>query len=266
LLRFRGQGSVDEMRDGKLDWYLTTIVTTQLRPTASPLVRDALQKIGKSAPLNLAQALELLALRRYLRIQNRQHGDLASLWSWTAAQMNQNINTSPSEDGIMTSGWQLMREAARVQRAFASSNPGYTLNITPPRDLERQVRLWNDNLGVRAAASQILRGAVSEVSKPKYELPALLAIVAAFGRWLQEYEVANEPGNAAPGTSDHGRVRAVDFTVMRGRMVVAGITRATIATEWTAPGWARKLAEAAANTSLAGPLQHPYEPWHWALP
>jgi hypothetical protein len=170
------------MRDGKLDWYLTTIVTTQLRPTASPLVRDALQKIGKSAPLNLAQALELLALRRYLRIQNRQHGDLASLWSWTAAQMNQNINTSPSEDGIMTSGWQLMREAARVQRAFASSNPGYTLNITPPRDLERQVRLWNDNLGVRAAASQILRGAVSEVSKPKYELPALLAIVAAFGK------------------------------------------------------------------------------------
>jgi hypothetical protein len=77
---------------------------------------------------------------------------------------------------------------------------------------------------------------------------------------------ASEDRVAAPRTSDHGRVRAVDFTVMRGRMVVAGITRATVATEWTAPGWARKLAEAAANANLVGPLAHPYEPWHWALP
>jgi hypothetical protein len=91
-------------------------------------------------------------------------------------------------------------------------------------------------------------------------------VVEALTRWLQESQVNNEPGNAAPGTSDHGQLRAVDFVVIREGRVVAGVRRSTIPTEWTASGWATRLADAAAHTILVGPLSHPYEPWHWALP
>jgi hypothetical protein len=49
-----------------------------------------------------------------------------------------------------------MNEAARVQRTFASANPGYTLAISPPRDLERQVVLWNRSLSIRVTASSYL--------------------------------------------------------------------------------------------------------------
>lgn len=84
--------------------------------------------------------------------------------------------------------------------------------------------------------------------------------------WLQAARVSPEPGNAAPGTSAHGQMRAVDFVVMQGGRVVAGTTQATIPTAWTASGWARSLADATAGTQLVGPLAHPYEPWHWSLP
>jgi hypothetical protein len=57
------------MRDAKLEWYLTTLVGTQLRPTAAPLVLDALERIDRAGPMSVAQPLQLLALRRYLRIK-----------------------------------------------------------------------------------------------------------------------------------------------------------------------------------------------------
>jgi hypothetical protein len=156
--------------------------------------------------------------------------------------------------------------ASRVQRDFAAANPGHKLGVSPPRDLERQVALWNGNLAVRATARELFGRAVEEAGKPKFDLPAPLSAVEALTRWLQESRVTNEPGNAAPGTSDHGQLRAVDFVVMRGGVVVAGVRRSTIPADWTASGWAKRLAEATANTILVGPLRHPYEPWHWALP
>jgi hypothetical protein len=109
------------MQNAKLGWYLTTIVKTRLRPTASPLVSDALDRIARAAPMSHAQPLQLLALRRYLRIQNRDNRDLASLWSWTAEQVNESANMLRSEDGALGIARQLLNEAARVQRAFASA-------------------------------------------------------------------------------------------------------------------------------------------------
>jgi hypothetical protein len=265
LYCFRRYDSVCAMRDAKIESYLTTIAKTQLQPAASPLVSDALQRIGRAAPMAYAQPLQLLALRKYLRVQNRKHKDLASIWSWTAEHMSQSINTAPSEDGIMSLGFELMNKASQVKRAFALANPGYTLAVSPPRDLERQVTLWNGNLGVRAAANHLFSRAVELLSKPDYDLPARLTAVIFFTKWLEDFAVSPEPGNAAPGTSDHGTLRAVDFIVMRGRTVVAGVTRATIPSQWTASGWAGKLAEATAGTGLVGPLANPYEPWHWAL-
>jgi hypothetical protein len=107
--------------------------------------------------------------------------------------------------------------------------------------------------------------AVKELSQSLYDLPAQLSRVVDFSLWLTKAGVNPEPGNAAPGTSDHGQVKAVDFVVMQGGRVVAGTSRSTIETDWTASGWAAKLATATARTLLVGPLKHPYEPWHWAI-
>lgn len=252
------------MQDEKLGWYLATIVKTQVRPSAAPLVSDALERIGTTAPLLHQQALQLLALRRYLRLQNRENRDLASIWSWTLEQVNTSLNAS-NPDGTAGLARRLMNEAGRVQRAFAAANPGHTLGISPPRDLERQVTLWNASLDARLAAGRLFEQAVREVSQATYDLPAQLSTVVNLARWLERALVRPEPGNAAPGTSEHGQMRAVDFIVMQGRRVVATTRRATIATEWTASGWAARLAAATAGTPLVGPLANPYEPWHWSL-
>lgn len=246
------------MQDAKLGWYITTLVNTQFRPATSPLVNDALERIGRTALISHAQALQLLALRRYLRIQNRDQGDLAAIWPWTPEQVNANLNT-PS------AARRLMDEASRVQQAFAAANPGHTLGLSPPRDLDRQVTLWNGSLDARTAALDLLKRTLNEMAKPLYDLPAPLTTIAAFARWLEQRGVNPEPGNAAPGTSDHGQLRAVDFVVMRAGRVIAGTQRATIASQWTAAGWTARLAAATAGTQLVGPLANPYEPWHWTL-
>lgn len=163
-------------------------------------------------------------------------------------------------------GRRLVNEAARVQQAFARANPGHTLAISPPRDLERQVTLWTGNLSIRTVADRLLREAIQLVSQPEYVLPPTARALDRFIDGLQAARVSPEPGNAAPGTSAHGQMRAVDFVVMQGGRVVAGTQQATIPTAWTASGWARRLADATAGTQLVGPLAHPYEPWHWSLP
>lgn len=112
------------MRDSRLASYLTTIVGTQFRLRSTPLVRDVLLRIEKAAPTSLAQPLQLLALRKYLRIQNQRHRDLAAIWALSADDMNRNIRTAPSEDGAATLGWQLMREAARGSAGVCSRQPG----------------------------------------------------------------------------------------------------------------------------------------------
>jgi hypothetical protein len=125
--------------------------------------------------------------------------------------------------------------------------------------------LWNRSLDGRLAALELFDQALKELSKTVYDLPAELSRIADFARWLEGFLLTAEPGNAAPGTSDHGQMRAVDFIVMQGRRVVATTERASIATQWTAPGWTARLAAATAGTQLVGPLAHPYEPWHWSL-
>ena len=47
--------------------------------------------------------------------------------------------------------------------------------------------------------------------------------------------------------------------------IVADTKSATIQVIWKLGGWEAKLVAAAAGTKLIGPLQHPYEPWHWRL-
>jgi hypothetical protein len=245
------------MHDPKIEWYLTTIAGWSIRPSARADVAEALRQIGQAALMKYAQALRLLALRRYLRLQEIYQVDLHSIWPWTAEQARENLTAGPAR--------LLMAEAGRVQATFARNNPGYALGLSPPRSLERQVELWKDSADARSAGTMLVKDVTIELAKPTYDLPAQMTTVEAFAVWLRKREVRPEPGNAAPGTSDHGQLRAIDFVVMRAGSVIAGTQRSTIAGQWTAPGWSQKLADAMAGTQFRGPLRNPYEPWHWSI-
>jgi hypothetical protein len=61
------------------------------------------------------------------------------------------------------------------------------------------------------------------------------------------------------------KMRAVDFVVKRGGLIVAGTDTPRIASDWERTGFDRKLKQATAGTQLIGPLKYPREPWHYRL-
>ena len=244
------------MRNPSVDAYLTATVNQVIAATARADVADALNQIGQRAHFSEAQGLQVLALRRYLRLQMR-HVDIHQRWAWTPEQARARATTGKAK--------LLMEEAAKAQVAFAKSNPGYSLAISPLRSLERQIELWVGNLTAKAAAKALLGLVVAELGEAFFAAPPTRAKVDQFARWLPNRGVNPEPSSAAPGTSDHGQLRAVDFVVVRGGQVIAGTRTASIGTDWTTSGWGKKLADAAASTQLIGPLEHPFEPWHWRI-
>jgi hypothetical protein len=157
----------------------------------------------------------------------------------------------------------LMARARAAQVAFTRDNPGYSLTLSPVRSLARQVFLWNDDSGVRAAAATLKSQMLRELEKPGYESPPMGTHIEAFASQLQRATIIPEPGNAAPGLSSHGQMRAVDFVVMQGSRIIATTTVASSETVWRAQGWAEKLARVAREAYLTGPLRVPDEPWHW---
>jgi hypothetical protein len=245
------------VRDPNVEAYIRMIASWGIRIPAQPNVADALGRIERAAPILHQQSLRLLALRRYLRMQDVKHVDLHTIWTWGDDRVKESIHHGTGRD--------LMNEARRVQDSFARNNPGYTLGVSPPRSLDRQVQLWVTSSSARTAGDRLLQQTMQYLAQPEFELPPPVSKVQAAAAWIRDRHVHPEPGNAAPGTSDHGQVKAVDFVVMQGSRLVAGTSRPTIAARWTAPGWAKRLVEATAGTRLRGPLRHPYEPWHWSL-
>jgi hypothetical protein len=207
-------------------------------------------------PTQNAQALQALALRRYLRMGGDK---VQTQWAWTAAQAHHF-----SHQGAFK---RLVHEATKVKARFATANPGFSLATSPLRSLERQIRLWNGNSSVQRAADG-LQSRLLDLLDDKETFPDAPSghSVAYFANILRTWQVIPEPTSAAPGTSDHGQMRAVDFVVIAasGR-IVADTKSSTIAPVWKIGGWERKLIAAAAGTSLVGPLKMPYEPWHWRL-
>jgi hypothetical protein len=239
----------------KLDAYIAA--GARSIPTVSAEVREALDLIGKRMkPAEDGQALQLLALRRYLRLGPKR---VQAQWSWSADQAAVLVRQGAAKV--------LVDEAAKVQSTFARANPGYVLALSPLRSLERQVRLWNGNSSVQRAATDLRARFLEDVNDPDdYPNPPTGESIAVFNYTLRVSIVKPEPTSAAPGTSDHGQMRAVDFVVMRSSgALVAGTKSSSIASVWKQGGWEAKLMAATAGTQLVGPLQHPYEPWHWRL-
>jgi hypothetical protein len=129
--------------------------------------------------------------------------------------------------------------------------------------LSKQVELWNKSTGVQTAAGQLKEAMLLELNKSEYASPPDENDIKDFARKLRLADIKPEPGNAAPGLSAHGQMRAVDFVVMRGATPVATTDTATSDTIWRKQGWATKLADETANADFTGPLLVPDEPWHW---
>jgi hypothetical protein len=104
---------------------------------------------------------------------------------------------------------------------------------------------------------------VRELAKPEYASPPASRHLGAFSDVLEASMINPEPGNAAPGLSSHGQMRAVDFVVRQGSRDVETTTVATSQTVWRDLGWADRLADEARSAGLSGPLRIPDEPWHW---
>lgn len=241
--------------DPRLDLYIAA--AADAFPIASKEVKEALALIrARIKSTQNAQALQLLALRRYLRLGG---STVHAHWAWTAEEARRFANQGAFK--------LLVDEAAKVKAKFAAANPGYTLGTSPLRSLERQVRLWNGNSTVQRAADGLQVDTLAMLEKVSVFPAAPTArSVSYFTSLLRAAPVKPEPTSAVPGTSDHGQMRAIDFVVVRpGGQIVADTKSATIQSVWKSGGWEAKLIAAASGTKLIGPLPHPYEPWHWRL-
>lgn len=187
----------------------------------------------------------LLALRGYLRA-----GDTDPRWSWSEAQIKA-YDGSPEQQ-------QAHAEVARVQARFAADNPGYALHVNlQVRSLDEQLRKWNGNASVGAAAQALQRAAAGACTP---------ATASSFAGWLRAWRPPAPVNLAVPGLSPHGQGRAYDFQVMQGDTLVAGTDSSRRQSDWVEGGWAERLAAAvqASGARFEGPLRSPDEPWHYA--
>ncbi len=191
----------------------------------------------------------LLALRAYLRVGE----SLSARWSWSQDQLARYPSTP---EGKVAAA-----DLDAVIAAFAKANPGYELQVNrQPRSLEVQLAHWNENASVVAVAESLAqyldRRFADSPSPPAAELRDALVL------WKPNSAAAL----AAPGLSAHGQGRAFDFAVARNGHIVAGLEAAPARSRWDDAGWSRKLRAAvvASGKPFAGPLQSPYEPWHYA--
>jgi hypothetical protein len=240
------------MSQEKVRVYMESVVDGLIE--AEDEVRQALALIAMEYSIHADPlAVQLLAVRRYLRVERR----LAARWSWTNEEAKARSREGPTKT--------LYLEADKVIQKFNSQNAGYTLVVSPIRSLERQARLWSTNTTVHLAGKQLVTQMQKELEAPLYPVQPTGLAVAWFRNTLRHAVVRPEPTNAAPGTSDHGRGTAVDFVVRQGLRTIADTKTAQIETIWKPAGWGTRLIAACEGTQLKGPLKHPYEPWHWTL-
>jgi hypothetical protein len=192
---------------------------------------------------------KLLALRAYLRA-----GDsLATRWSWSAERLAAYPTTAE--------GRAAAADIDAVVAEFAKQNPGYELQVNrQPRSLEVQLAHWNENASVAGVAAMLVKSLDRQFGENAS--PSATQLREALTKWTPSTAAAL----AAPGLSAHGQGRAFDFAVARKGQIVAGTVAATAQSQWEAAGWTRRLhaAVVASGKPFVGPLQSPYEPWHYA--
>jgi hypothetical protein len=220
---------------------------TRTEELLDPKVRAVLRHIPN-------RERRILATNHYLR---RRHL-VETRWAMTATEVK--AYKKSAEYRVM------MAEVESVKRSFAELNPDYRLTaVTEVRTLGTQLAGWNRVQSVRLAAQELLDTCRAILSD---STTLTLTDEEAYNRFFalfSTYETELLTTVAVPGFSLHGRLRAFDFKILKGRKTIAGTSTRTIAEEWDKPGWTQKLKEAVAATSsrFMGPLAEPYEPWHY---
>ena len=193
---------------------------------------------------------QLLALRAYLRAGT----SLAQRWSWSQEQLSLYPSTPEGKTA--------MADLDVVLSSFAAANPGYLLRVNrDPRSLEVQIRQWSENESVGEVAAALVAALDAQ-----YRAGGVKPSSVALRRALEDWKPAVEATLAAPGLSAHGQGRAFDFQVEKDGQVIAGPEAASALTRWDMAGWTAKLKRVvnSAGTHFSGPLESPYEPWHYA--
>jgi hypothetical protein len=181
------------MTEPKIERYMSATVNSF--NVARPEIQEALALIQQRLrDAERTQPVQLLALRRYARLGDKK---VQAQWAWTAEETTRMIQSGPA--------LLLLSEAAAVQRRFAAENPGFRLEISPLRSLDRQVLLWSQNNSVHLCAAKFLKMVKAELQKPIYQDQPDQASTKAFLVYLRNSEVKPEPTSAAPGISDHGQ-------------------------------------------------------------
>jgi hypothetical protein len=196
----------------------------------------------------------LLAVAHYIRRRDQ----LDTLWSWTGPQARAHQQTG--EYG------RAMTHIRQVQRRFAQLNPGYLLVAdTNPRPLAVQLRYWNRDPSVLAAAGELGDSAGAWLAVETFPSRPDSSGLARFIVSLEAYRPSYLPTVAVPGLSLHGQLRAYDFAILRHGRVVAGPESATLDSVWDRGGWTERLRRAVAEAGgdFRGPLDLPREPWHY---
>lgn len=247
-------------RIGILTLVVVLLAPLQAMASADDALDRYLQHIASSLPEKTAAALNqiegtpqrLLAARAYLRA-----GDgLRSRWSWSQDEIHAHTRSAEYRA--------LLGETEKVQKRFEEQNPGYTLYAnTEARSLELQITRFNTNKSVARVASSLHKQALVEIGKPAYGSPEQADSVQRFKQFLTRWRPPTAAPLAAPGISRHGQLRAIDFQIMKDGAIVAPTETATVKRNWDEPGWTRKLQAAMEGTRFRGPLQSPYEPWHY---
>ncbi len=191
----------------------------------------------------------LLALRAYLRASD----SLAARWSWSQETLTRYPGTPEGKAAAA--------DIDAVIAIFAKRNPGYELQVNrQPRSLETQLAHWNENASVASVAASLVNSLDQRFADS--DSPTGKELRDALTHWTPDRAATL----AAPGLSAHGQGRAFDFAVSQGQRIVAGLEADAAHAKWDGAGWTRKLHEAvvASGKPFVGPLQSPYEPWHYA--
>ncbi|MGE3801575.1 MAG: hypothetical protein AB7H80_11190 [Candidatus Kapaibacterium sp.] len=213
------------------------------------LVRETLQRIP-----NFGR--KVLAANVYFRrVEELEEG-----WSWSASQVRDYKKTEEYAHMLV--------EIEKVKREFAENNPGYSLGVNiAARSLETQIAKWNSVSSVGKCVAEFMDSCRVEFSDSIYGETPDTASISRFRAFMQRYEFDEDrvPTVATPGLSKHGQLRAFDFKIMKGKTMIAGASSATISSRWDGAGWTAKLREAVVEVSehFDGPLDNPYEPWHY---
>lgn len=221
------------------------VYAAQLARSLSDKQRSVLERIPQPER-------RLLALRAYLKAGP----NLDTRWSWTNDEIERYSRSAEYA--------RLLEDLAAVKHAFERAHPGFTIYAnTEARSLDTQIERWNSNERVGSAARNLYGAAITSLAST----PAAAAqqVVHDFKRFLDTWRPSPVAPLAAPGLSLHGRMRAIDFQIMRGSEVVAATEVAAAADHWDTPGWTHKLQRAvrAAGSRFEGPLKSPHEPWHY---